>query len=239
MTAFDDKYMAKRRYIDWRAPIIADALLATLAPKTVLDLGCATGDIAAGLCALGVHAVGVDSSAHAMECLPANRRVPADLRQPAGGWAWPAGYLPGDLVILLEVLSIVEDADRAPILRNAMALTREALLVNRLRQPEALTLEARGFRLDRGATDRLRHLLEPWGHKQAIKALYRTGEIWRRRTPAPGDSRPESTERGAPPAGRKPSGSTGDPLFRLVHGENLGVKNPYDRCENPYLDRKG
>lgn len=239
MTAFDDKYMTHRRHIAWRGPIIADAIQGALPVdeiSTVLDLGCATGDIAAALRALGVRAWGLDSSPAAGECLPWQHMIYCDichadqfLRQ---GWEHDLGTkLPVALVICLEVLSVVPDEARGDILRNAMRLGR-ILLVNHLRVKDAAALRCQGWTLDHTATARLRHLLEPWATKQAMKALYRTGEFWRKRPPESGDSRPESRAAGAPPAGRAPSGNPGDPIFRLAHGmtcENFGVKNPYDR----------
>lgn len=243
MTAFDDKYMTHRRHIAWRGLIIADAIQGALGwgvtrnVKTVLDLGCATGDIVAGFKGHGVHAIGVDNSPAAGGLLDPYNFIRADIRTPPGGWSWTPDYLPGDqlgadLVICLEVLSVVGIADHGPIVRNVARLGRQALLVNHLDPVDAERLVRYDWVPDADATRRLRHLLEPWATKQAMKALYRTGEFWRKRPPESGDSRPESRAAGAPPAGRAPSGNPGDPIFRLAHGmtcENFGVKNPYDR----------
>jgi hypothetical protein len=192
---FDKAYMTHRMHISWRGPIIADALTAILAPHTVLDLGCATGDITAGFLGAGVEAWGVDNSTAAHECLPPERRVLGNLRLPPTCWIWPDSArdveAPVDLVILLEVLSVVTpeppcalhgdtvEAARAQVLHNATNLGR-TLLVNHLDEDLRAMLRGRQWTRDMDAQYRLQHLLEQWSKKQAVKALYDTGEIWRR-----------------------------------------------------------
>jgi SAM-dependent methyltransferase len=236
---FDQAYMAHRKHIAWRGPVIAHAILAVLGPKTILDLGCGTGDIVAGFLDLGAEAWGVDNSLAAMELLPPERRVPGNLRLPPTTWHWPSTAMalekPVDLLILLEVLSILENdaltgttaaAQASQILYRAMDLG-QALLVNHLKPMDEDLLRDNGWDLDHTLTARLRANLSPWGSKQAIKALYLTGEIWQKRTPEPGDQ-------------PRQAGTTGDPLFRLAlesTRENLGMKNS-DRkppiCGNDY-----
>jgi hypothetical protein len=182
--AFDSDYMKHRMHIAWRGPIIARAIVEVLNPETALDLGCGTGDIAAGLLGEGVDAWGVDNSSAAGGCLPScgSRMVYSNilgvgefLRR--GRTSEHRIELPVDLVILLEVLAVSLEADRKAILAEALGLGHIVLLngANALMAPH---LEH--WRYDTRATEALREKLRPWGHKQAVKALYQTGQIWRR-----------------------------------------------------------
>jgi SAM-dependent methyltransferase len=163
---FNKRYMKKRLYISWRADIIARAIADVLQPTEVLDLGCATGDYAAALNDLGILTLGVDASRHAGECLDKDHFMVHDLMNPLP----PIG---ADLVILLEVLSVVYDP--STILDHAAASSRRLLLANHLtRIPDE-------FEQDRVMTELLRAELEPWRDAQAIKALQRTGTVLRRK----------------------------------------------------------
>ena len=178
---FDRAYMSHRMHIAWRGPLIADAIIETLAPQVVLDLGCATGDIAAALLTRGVTAWGVDSSPDAGECLPWYRMVYCDLKNTAGHLQLLRDALitPVDLAMLLEVLSVVPDSDRAQILTQTMACARQ-LLINQLHPLDTALLAANGWHYDHDVTAQLLELLAPQGKKQAVKAIFRTGEIWRK-----------------------------------------------------------
>lgn len=181
---FDELYMAKRMHISWRADLIATAIQRAVAPRTALDLGCATGDIALGLHHRGVLAFGVDSSPAAGQCLPGAWFVQCDLAAPlAEQWSTRSGewIVPrAELVIVLEVLPILDVVDRPRVLANAIACSRKWLLVNRLYEEEEQGLRENGWAPADSETQTLRAALEPWHTKQAIKALYLTGSLWRR-----------------------------------------------------------
>jgi len=183
LPTFDAQYMRKRMFLSWRGEIIADAVAKTLNPRHVVDFGCATGDIARGLLDLGIQAWGVDSSPAAGGCLPPSRFIQQDLVKgffapPEDLCAVMAYHDPLDLVILLEVLSILPDrSDRRRVLRQA-DIWGSTLLVNRLDRGDRKWLGKGGKRFCPDKTDELRRRLEKWGHRPAVKALYRTGEVW-------------------------------------------------------------
>jgi len=162
---FNKAYMDKRMYISWRSKIVAAAIDKAAQPTSVLDLGCATGDYAAGLIKRGIRTLGVDSSPAAGQCLPVKNFLFWDLVNPLPVTA--------DLVILLEVLSVVYDSDL--ILRNAADAAERLLLINRHHHvPD-------DFVVDEQRTSDLELALRPWAKKQAVKALYNTGVVLRRR----------------------------------------------------------
>ncbi|MCA8921180.1 MAG: methyltransferase domain-containing protein [Planctomycetes bacterium] len=85
---------------------LAEQLIARLAPRRVLDVGCAKGFLVEALRDRGVEAFGVDASTHALEC------VREDLR--AHCWKQDAAELSAtgyDLVTCVEVLEHMPAAD--------------------------------------------------------------------------------------------------------------------------------
>jgi SAM-dependent methyltransferase len=174
---FDAEYMRKRLFISWRGPVIADAIIGAIGPRAVLDVGCATGDVMRGLLDAGVQAWGVDPSPDAGACLTpderARRLIIGDVADPAVAERLPIV----DLVILVEVLPILSADRRLPVLQEA-AVCGLRLLVNRLNAEEEEWLAGEGLRRSDRRTWHLRHLLEPDGRRQALKALYLTGEVW-------------------------------------------------------------
>lgn len=176
---FDKEYMRKRMYIAHRAEKMASAIMAAV-PKarTVIDMGCATGDTASGLLAAGLDVRGIDSSEAGGECLPEERFFVGDVTQPIS--KWPISFRRYDLGILMDVLSIMTKSQAAAALKNATRWSR-VLLVNYLGRCNGIDLlESNKWRWDVAATEQLRDELEPLKTKQAFKATYLSGEIWRR-----------------------------------------------------------
>lgn len=183
---FDKSYMMKREHISWRGPIIADAICSLMPLRSVMDFGCATGDIVIALDEIGIDAWGVDCSAYAMQHLRKERRIFCRLQSIADFLysAWPnllpIKEFPADLGILLEVLSVIPDEDdRVEILKNVTRLSK-SLIVNHLTPPERELMRRWNWDFNTTLTGQLKHFLEPWRGKQAMKALYLTGEIWDR-----------------------------------------------------------
>jgi SAM-dependent methyltransferase len=166
---FDAAYMQKRMEIAWRGPIIADAIMDVLNPKYIADLGCGTGDIVKGLLNHIWKVWGVDNSPAAGE-LCERVMFRSDIAT--------CPCLPQvDVAILMEVLSVVPNPEE--ILAAAQKIAK-TLIVNH-------TESVPGWWKDEDATHALREKLKPWGSKPAIKAWYRSAEIWR--APEAGDNR--------------------------------------------------
>lgn len=181
---FSADYMKKRMHISWRGAHIAKAIDDALHPRSAVDLGCGTGDILAGLKDRQVEGYGIDSSIDGGACLePWARFLHADIREPWETWGDAARFydlVPVDLVVCLEVLSIVpEELDRKLILQNALCLGK-SLLVNRTDTAAEQFLREHGWGRANAKTGRLRKALRDSGfaHKQAFKAVALTGAIW-------------------------------------------------------------
>lgn len=102
---------------------VADAIVAQLQPKTVLDVGCAKGFLVAALRERGVEAYGFDVSEHAIESAsPAVRpyvRV-GSLTEPIEG-----RY---DLVTCIEVIEHLDPADAPTAVRHLSEASDQVLL---------------------------------------------------------------------------------------------------------------
>jgi SAM-dependent methyltransferase len=163
-------FMRKRRYLSWRAPIICQAIQEVLNPTSVLDLGCAHGDLVKGFLDLGINAYGIDGSRWALEFVDFDRTrlFIKDLRHPIGD-------VPTcDLILCIEVLSIVDSSAHQAIIENIKKLGRRILLGVGAGKRFGLEskMEEAGFRRGMEYEEKLRQTLEPWKRKMAIKALY-------------------------------------------------------------------
>ena len=102
---------------------VADAIVAQIAPKTVLDAGCAKGFLVAALRERGVDACGFDLSevavAEAPEAVRDHVRV-GSLTEPIEG-----RY---DLITCIEVIEHLDPADAAAAVANLAAATDRVLL---------------------------------------------------------------------------------------------------------------
>jgi SAM-dependent methyltransferase len=103
--------------------MIADHIIAQLAPRTALDAGCAKGFLVAALAERGVDASGVDISEYAIKEAAAGARDRVSvhsLTEPlAGRW---------DVVICIEVLEHMSPADTQIAIDNICAVTDRVLL---------------------------------------------------------------------------------------------------------------
>jgi hypothetical protein len=163
-------FMRKRRYLSWRAPIVCRAIQEALNPISVLDLGCAHGDLVKGFLDLGIETYGVDGSRWALEFVDFDRArlFIRDIRQPIGGV--PAC----DLILCIEVFSVLEPDAHEAIIGNLKRLGNRILLGVGEEKRFGLEdkMEGAGFVRRRQVETDLKQRLEPWKRRAAIKALY-------------------------------------------------------------------
>lgn len=165
---FDDEYFRKRKYIAWRGPTIARIIKDLFNPTSVVDVGCCTGDIAAALNDLGIPSNGIEGSTLGQEhrVLAPDKYITVDLRDLVRlDQVW-------DLALCFEVFNVIDTQWHPRVIDNLTYLA-DRLLVNHV---DGII----GFRHVWEKTVVFRGALEPWKHKQAMKALYNTAQYYER-----------------------------------------------------------
>ena len=107
---YKDVFFRKRHTLHWRAPIFCQAVIDVLNPKSVIDVGCATGDLVRQFRQMGVPCEGLEGSPHALKHSVIKNTFVHDLRTPL---PYPmrfneVKYEWFDLVICLEVFEHIE-----------------------------------------------------------------------------------------------------------------------------------
>lgn len=79
---YKHSFFGKRFRLSWRAPILCGAILKELPSKSVIDVGCAVGDLVKGFLDLGVDAYGLEGASGCLQFLecPRDRVFIHDLR---------------------------------------------------------------------------------------------------------------------------------------------------------------
>lgn len=179
-SVYGKRFFARRNSLNWRVPIMADAVINVFRPQTVIDIGCATGDILRGLQEKGVWVIGIEGSKEAREFMEIDRVVYQDIRKPLE--CVPRQY---DLAMSLEVAEHIEEEYAEQYVKNLCALSNQILLtaappgqgghghVNC--QPKEYWVDKfkeQGFYSCRACMLAFIEKLEPWAKKKGIKAYY-------------------------------------------------------------------
>jgi len=175
------KYFSMKSTLNWRVPIVCDAIISILHPTSLIDLGCGNGDLAKGFLDRGVDAYGIEGTENA-RCksqLSSKRLGINDLR-------YSTVFLRQfDLAICLEVAEHIEQeyadifvdnllkaSDR--ILLSAAGITQRGIgHVNC--QPVEYWLNKmseRGMCPDFCIAEKIKEKLFHWRNKKGIKAYY-------------------------------------------------------------------
>ena len=118
-------FFRRRNKLAWRVGLICETVAAIYEPKSLIDLGCANGDLVGGFNDLGVAACGIEGSS---ACLPhlaceKDRVMIHDLREPV------LIHSKFDLCTCLEVLEHIEP-EFANVIANSLAGLSNQLLVS-------------------------------------------------------------------------------------------------------------
>ena len=101
---YKGRWFRQRKSLAWRVPIVCDAILNVLNPKSLIDLGCGNGDLVSGFLERGVDAYGVEGTTNCLDytMVPEGRLTIKDLRLPI------VFKEPFDLCICFEVAEHLE-----------------------------------------------------------------------------------------------------------------------------------
>ena len=185
MKPLEDIYKAtffkRRNSLNWRAEPVCRAIAEVIKPESVIDVGCAIGDLIKGFDKLEILCYGVEGSIRAISYLivEKDRVYIKDLRLPLNLGMY------FDLVVCLEVAEHIEPEYADQFLSNLCSLSKNILMsaappgqeghyhVNC--QPNTYwetKLAAVGYIRQPHTEEKIKKYWEPWAKKKGIKAYY-------------------------------------------------------------------
>ena len=174
-------FFKRRDSLSWRAPGICGPVIDIFKPESVIDVGCAIGDLVDYLIAAGVDAYGLEGTENVVPWLkiPPERLYIFDLRTQ---FDLQRKF---DLAMCFEVLEHIEPEYADTLLANLTEMSDRLLIsaappgqgghyhVNC--QPMAYwdeKFDDLGYRPDTGIEETIRKRIAPWKHKPGIKAIH-------------------------------------------------------------------
>lgn len=202
---YSGRFFRTRHKLAWRAEPMCKVINDIFHPKSLVDVGCAIGDLVKGFVDLGIDAYGIEGSEEVKPYLVhidsknpqlieefnemVLRILIEDLRKPFKLGLF--GDLKFDLVTCIEVAEHVEPEYADIFMDNITGMSNKILMsyagpgqlghshVNC--QPEnywVAKFHDRGFIWDVGLVKRVLKGLEPWRHKDGIKALFKHNLVY-------------------------------------------------------------
>ena len=175
------QFFGRRDSLAWRAEPVCSAIKSVFEPTSVIDVGCAIGDLVKGFLDLGIISYGLEGSERAFEFLmvPEKCVFHEDLRIPI---TLPFCF---DLVLCFEVAEHIEPEYAGQFVSNLTGMSNRILIsaaspgqgghhhVN-CQFPGYWDSMFKGFGYEpiHGIAERVKAKLEPWKHKPGIKAYY-------------------------------------------------------------------
>lgn len=185
MRSVEDMYgrsfFGKRDRLAWRAEHVCKAVDDVLKPASVIDVGCAVGDLVEGFIQRGIIAYGLEGSESAFEFMmvPDNMIFHRDLREPIRiNFCF-------DLVTCFEVAEHIEPEYAGQFVSNLIRLSNRILMSaappgqeghhHYNCQPKEYWVDlfkGYGYQCIDRIAEEVKKRLEPWKHKPGIKAYY-------------------------------------------------------------------
>ena len=172
----------KNRYkLAWRVPIVCGAIVAEFQPESIIDVGCAIGDLVKGYLDLGLKSYGIEGSegARSFMMIPAENFGFFDLRDDL---PVEERY---DLCTCFEVAEHVEPEYADIFARNLVSLS-DSVLISAAPPGQGghghfncqpieywdRKFEALGYKRNDSRTDSILKAFEPYKNKPGIKAYW-------------------------------------------------------------------
>lgn len=186
---YGDAFFKGRHRYHWRAPIVCTSIVRIMehvygeAPKSAVDVGCATGDLVQGFLDLGLDAWGIEGSPAAFPYLAVEdtwRVQFHDLRQPLPEWVKLEGLplFPSrvDVVTCFEVAEHLEPEAACTFVKTLVSLSNH--LVISACPPDVNGRPPTKYHLNEQPPAYWEHLFSREGFKrnQDVEALFK--EAW-------------------------------------------------------------
>ena len=180
-TMYKGRYFARRNSLEWRAGPFCDAVCEVLNPESVMDVGCAVGDLIKEFDKRKIMCYGIEGTDNVVPYLlvPKKKVFIKDLRLPLNlGLSF-------DLAICLEVAEHIDKECADQFVENLTGLSKRILMsaappeqgghghVNC--QPYSYWIYKfanLGYIQIDSVASRIKKMLEPWKDKKGIKAYY-------------------------------------------------------------------
>jgi hypothetical protein len=186
---YNQRFFKQRRFLSWRIPIVVDAIMDVLKPKSVVDVGCGNGDLLFGFAQRGIDILGIEGTENAK----LGTRIPDSLLIHDARTAF-SPVRRYDLAMCMSVAEHLEDEFAGILVDNLCRLSDRVLFsaarpgvggkghVN-CRSPEYWLYKfmAREYAYQYQAVDALREHWERYKHKKGIKGYYQDLQYFERR----------------------------------------------------------
>jgi len=175
-------FFKNRHRLNWRVPIVCDAIMKVFKPKSVMDVGCAIGDYVNGFLNKGIDSYGIEGSEAAKPFLvtPETHVVFTDLRS-----LFYYRYKYCDLVLCFEVAEHIEPEYTNVFMRNLTRMGDKILVtaagpgqgghyhVN-CQEPQYWIdlFSDKGYQLNSEVMEAMKKEWEPWKNKKGMNAYY-------------------------------------------------------------------
>ena len=122
---YPPRFFARRDKLHWRAPIVRDAIMAAIPVHSIIDVGCATGDIVKAFMDKGCFALGIEGSSNVIPfaIIPEVALIIHDLRTPLKDFKYSF-----DLCLCLEVAEHIEPEYADIFVSNLCSLSNQVLI---------------------------------------------------------------------------------------------------------------
>ncbi|MFW9899886.1 MAG: class I SAM-dependent methyltransferase [Candidatus Thorarchaeota archaeon] len=124
--AYSKKFFTRRKSLAWRIPIVCDAIIDVLKPKSVIDIGCGNGDLVKGFINRNIQTFGIEGTVNALSDVENFDRIWIyDLRKDK--IEHPFTFRKFDLAICFEVAEHIEPEYTNIFLDNLYSLSDRIL----------------------------------------------------------------------------------------------------------------
>lgn len=182
--AYSKKFFAQRKSLAWRIPIVCDAIIDILKPKSIIDVGCGNGDLVKGFIIRNIQTFGIEGTVNALSDTEDFDRIWIyDLRKDK--IEYPFTFRKFDLVICFEVAEHIE-SEYTDIFIDTLCSLSDRILFSAAGpgqggihhhncQDKRYWIEkfvAKGYICNFKIVTKLQERWQKWANKKGIKAYY-------------------------------------------------------------------
>jgi len=183
--AYSKKFFTRRKSLAWRIPIVCDAIVDVLKPKSVIDVGCGNGDLVKGFLKCEIPSFGIEGTANMLFSSLTSLIYICDLRKQHPIWYLMQHMSKFDLAICFEVAEHIEPEYTDIFLDNLCQVSNRILFSAAGPGQGGLhhhnckekcywgyRFKNRGYKPNFDMEQSLKERWRPWKNRKGIKAYY-------------------------------------------------------------------